>query len=169
MCIRFFSVGLRAEPRSRSGKQLSLSLSRGKPTSSQRSRRTISPDMVSAPALDSFAHIAHVGITKDGAIEASEGIDPSWKAALGGLQIGRTDSKTVVVSDGQANLVQGSWKSVDAIARSNSSETTIVDAANTGRKYFYLRLSCIFADFFEVWIQPKIRRKMPTSSNSSYY
>jgi hypothetical protein len=90
--------------------------------------------MVSPPALDSFAHVAHVGITKDGAIETS---DSSWRAALGGLQGGRANSKRVVAPDGhQAHIVQGSWKGVDAINRSNSSETTIVDTANNGRKYF---------------------------------
>ncbi|KAG5639757.1 hypothetical protein H0H81_000037 [Sphagnurus paluster] len=40
--------------------------------------------MVSLPAPNSFVHVAHVGLNKDGVVEASEGIDPSWRALLEG-------------------------------------------------------------------------------------
>ncbi|KAG6895825.1 hypothetical protein C0992_012270 [Termitomyces sp. T32_za158] len=42
------------------------------------------PSMISLPAANSFVHVAHVGLNKDGIIEATAGIDPSWRAILEG-------------------------------------------------------------------------------------
>jgi Wiskott-Aldrich syndrome protein len=93
--------------------------------------------MISAPALHSFVHIAHVGINDDGAIEASEGVDPSWKAVLSGLHDG-TSSREMVVPDGHTSFVDGFWKGVDTRDRkSNSSETTMVDTTSNGSKFPY--------------------------------
>jgi len=102
-------------------KHRTLSLSRKRSNLNQGSRRTVSPTMISAPTLHSFVHVAHVGISDDGAIEASKDIDPSWKVVLGGLRTSK------MVPDGQVDFVEGFWKDVDTIDRSgNSSETTIV-------------------------------------------
>ena len=93
--------------------------------------------MISAPALHSFVHIAHVGINDDGAIEASDGVDPSWKAVLSGLHDG-TSSREMAVPDGQTTFVEGFWKGVDTRdRRSNSSETTMVDTTSDGSKSRY--------------------------------
>ena len=42
--------------------------------------------MISSPAPDSFRHLAHVGVNKDGIFEVSKDIDPSWKEMLTKLQ-----------------------------------------------------------------------------------
>jgi neural Wiskott-Aldrich syndrome protein len=82
--------------------------------------------MISSPNVHSFVHVAHVGVNNHGAIETSKGIDPSWNATLNGLHGNHTGSK-VVVADEDTDLVDGFWRSVDAIGRSNGSETTIID------------------------------------------
>lgn len=71
-------------PPSGASKNRSLSFSlRSKPTPDC-NRTSIQPSMISLPAANSFVHVAHVGLNKDGIIEATAGIDPSWRAILEG-------------------------------------------------------------------------------------
>lgn len=91
-------------------------------------RSPISLSMVSAPTPNSFVHVAHVGINKQGAIEASKGVDPSWKAVLSGLQFYGND-----VPD-HYDFADGFRNSVENTGRTNSSETTIVDTSENERK-----------------------------------
>jgi neural Wiskott-Aldrich syndrome protein len=130
MSFQSFFHKPRTEPRPRSGKHRTLSLSRSISTLNQGTRRAISPAMISAPNVHSFVHVAHAGVHNDGAIETSKGVHPSWKAALGGLQDGRTNSR-MMVTDGHPDFVEGFWKSV---GRSNSSESTRVDTARNDSK-----------------------------------
>ncbi|ESK97029.1 proline-rich protein [Moniliophthora roreri MCA 2997] len=39
---------------------------------------TITPAMISMPRTNSFSHLAHIGLNRDGEVEGSEGVDPSW-------------------------------------------------------------------------------------------
>ncbi|KAF5384440.1 hypothetical protein D9615_003336 [Tricholomella constricta] len=87
-------------------KKRSLSLSMRSKSPSGNARGPIFPPMVSLPTPNSFAHVAHVGLNKDGVIEASKGIDPSWKAVLEGhgLQGNRTQGSE------QVSFGEGFWR-----------------------------------------------------------
>jgi Wiskott-Aldrich syndrome protein len=91
--------------------------------------------MISAPSPQSFVHVAHVGINNDGVIEATEGVDPSWKKALSGLQnvnvrMGSTADRR------DAIFVDGSWKGRNTrMGSGNSSETTIVETPSSDSKF----------------------------------
>jgi len=89
--------------------------------------------MISAPTPHSFLHIAHVGLNKDGAIDISEGLDPSWGAALGGY---RDAGSKKMMANGDTGFVEGIRKGVNAMGTRNSSETTIVNTTNV-RKFSY--------------------------------
>jgi len=69
-------------PRQAKNRTLSLSMRSKSPSGS--GQKPIVPSMVSLPTPNSFVHVGHVGLNKDGVIEASKGIDPSWKAVLEG-------------------------------------------------------------------------------------
>ncbi|KAF8909680.1 hypothetical protein CPB84DRAFT_1434462 [Gymnopilus junonius] len=60
---------------------------------------SISRSMVSSPVPQSFRHIAHAGVSKDGIFEASRGLDKTWKATLADLQ-GHGVTETVVFRNG---------------------------------------------------------------------
>jgi hypothetical protein len=57
---------------------------KGKPSLTRKS--PISTSMISAPVVESFIHEAHVGMSKEGVIEVSGNLDPSWTAIIGELQ-----------------------------------------------------------------------------------
>lgn len=70
--------------------------------------------MISSPAPDSFRHLGHVGVNKDGIFEVSEDIDPSWKEMIMKLQ-GHGVSEAIVVR--HQDFVEGFWKGVEATQR----------------------------------------------------
>ena len=72
--------------------------------------------MISSPAPDSFRHLAHVGVNKDGIIEVSKDIDPSWKEMLTKLQ-GHGVSEAIV--NRHQDFVEGFRKGVEANQRKN--------------------------------------------------
>jgi Wiskott-Aldrich syndrome protein len=61
--------------------------------------------MISAPAIGSFVHAAHVGINQDGNMEASGTLDPSWTTIVGELRSHGVDPR--IVEEGNADFVQG--------------------------------------------------------------
>ena len=57
-----------------------------KPRTAMSRKNPISTSMISAPTVESFVHEAHVGVDKEGVIEVSGNLDPSWAAVIGELQ-----------------------------------------------------------------------------------
>jgi neural Wiskott-Aldrich syndrome protein len=80
--------------------------------------------MISSPAPDSFKHVAHVGVNKNGIFEASKNLDASWKEMLTKLQ-GHGVSEAVVIR--HHDFVDGFWKGVEAIQRIESSKTEVFE------------------------------------------
>lgn len=77
--------------------------------------------MISAPAVHSFRHVAHVGINKDGIFEASKGLDDTWKSTLADIQgHGISVCDTDVLR--QSNFGDGFWRGVEAIRAVDSSD-----------------------------------------------
>ncbi|KAG5644688.1 hypothetical protein DXG03_007988 [Asterophora parasitica] len=74
---------------------------------------TIFPYMVSLPSPNSFVHVAHVGLNKDGVIEASQGIDPSWKAVLEGHGLDCPENRRTPEIE-QVPFSDGFWRGLDA-------------------------------------------------------
>ncbi|KAF8062239.1 hypothetical protein FPV67DRAFT_1421804 [Lyophyllum atratum] len=110
-------------PRPSKNRSLSLSIRNKSPSSA--ARRTICPSMVSLPTPNSFVHVAHVGMNKDGVIEASKGIDPSWKAVLEGHSLrdhGRLPPKTAVPEP--KSFGEGFWRDLETGNTANDSTTT---------------------------------------------
>ncbi|KAJ3848951.1 hypothetical protein EV368DRAFT_48258 [Lentinula lateritia] len=46
----------------------------------------LSTSIISLPQTNSFLHIGHIGLSRDGVIECSEGINPSWSKVITELQ-----------------------------------------------------------------------------------
>ena len=158
------------------GKHRNLSISRSKSNLRQGSRGAISPMMISAPSPQSFIHVAHVGINNNGVIETTEGVDPSWKTVLSGLQSIRMESSMVAADRREANFIDGFWKGADPrMGSNNSSETTIVETPSNDSKVFQLwsrpcDLNCIFLFCsLEVHSNPKIRYRMPSNATFAAY
>ncbi len=68
--------------------------------------------MISVPAPNSFRHVTHIGVGKDGVFEASTELDDSWKTMLASLQ-GYGVSEEMVIKHG--DFVEGFWKGVEAV------------------------------------------------------
>ena len=83
--------------------------------------------MISSPAPDSFRHVAHVGVNQDGIFEASKDLDVSWKNMLTQLQ-GHGVSEAVVFR--HHDFVEGFWKGVEAIQRTESSKSDRFEGEN---------------------------------------
>ncbi|KAG6907535.1 hypothetical protein DXG01_008571 [Tephrocybe rancida] len=64
-------------------KNRTLSFSLRSKSPSNNERPSIRPS-ISPPTVNSFVHVAHVGLNGEGIIEATSGIDPSWIAILDG-------------------------------------------------------------------------------------
>ncbi|KAI0822440.1 hypothetical protein BC628DRAFT_92684 [Trametes gibbosa] len=67
-------------------------------------RKAVSPSMISAPTPGTFVHVAHVGVSGDGRIEASANVDPGWTTLLEELQ-GYGVNEKMVTQD--LDFVQG--------------------------------------------------------------
>jgi len=116
------------------GRKVVSQLQRGQPpkkarrgnknTSATRSNSltvSIKRAMISAPAVHSFRHVAHVGINKDGIFEASKGLDDTWKSTLADIQgHGISVCDTDVLR--QSNFGDGFWRGVEAIRAVDSSD-----------------------------------------------
>lgn len=85
-----------------------------------RSQTSIPRSMISSPAPDSFKHLAHVGVNKDGIFEVSKDIDPLWKDMLTKLQ-GHGVSEAIV--NRHQDFVEGFLKGVETIQKIESSIT----------------------------------------------
>ncbi|KAF8065161.1 hypothetical protein FPV67DRAFT_1419032 [Lyophyllum atratum] len=102
---------------------LSLSIRNKSPSSA--ASRPICPSMVSLPTPNSFVHVAHVGMNKDGVIEASKGIDPSWKAVLEGHSLrdhGRLPPKTAEPEP--VSFGEGFWRDLETGNTANDTTRT---------------------------------------------
>ncbi|KAF9467126.1 hypothetical protein BDZ94DRAFT_1156655, partial [Collybia nuda] len=130
------------------GRSRSLS-AKSKPVS--RSRSTISPSMVSAPTPNSFVHISHVGINKEGDVEASPGIDPSWKTTLSGLQ---TYSKVGEATRERVDFSSSFWKGVETHNKASSSETTLTNPPGDDGQ-FTVSFLCVVLTSFKSYSQAK--------------
>ena len=86
--------------------------SRSKSLSPSGRGTTVSRAIISSPAPNSFKHVAHVGVGKDGVFEASNSLDDSWKSMLANLQ-GYGVSEEIVIR--HSNFVEGFWEGVEAI------------------------------------------------------
>ncbi|KAH9474695.1 hypothetical protein JR316_0013160 [Psilocybe cubensis] len=109
------------------------SRSPGKLSGSNRSKSltgSISRSLISSPAPQSFKHIAHVGVNKDGLFEASKDLDSAWKIMLEDLQ-GHGVSDAIVVR--QSNFVDGFWKEVEAIRMVEGSSVERFDLKDVSR------------------------------------
>jgi len=89
--------------------------------------RPISRSMISSPAPDSFRHVTHVGVNKNGIFEASKDLEAPWKEMLAQLQ-GHGVSEAVVIK--HHDFVDGFWKGVEAIQRIESSKTEKFEGHN---------------------------------------
>ncbi|KAG6889948.1 hypothetical protein C0995_013475 [Termitomyces sp. Mi166 len=96
-------------PSSGTPKNRSLSFSFRSKSSSDSGRPPVHPSMVSLPTANSFVHVAHVGLTKDGVIEATAGIDPSWRAILEGYSHHGLD-ETIKVPEKKMSYGDGFWR-----------------------------------------------------------
>jgi hypothetical protein len=90
----------------------------------------LSPSMISSPNPNSFVHVAHVAVNKNGVIETSKGIDPSWSTILADLQ-GHGVSQNVVLED--LDFGREVLKDVEAMKRSNSDGTTTTEEGQHGQ------------------------------------
>ncbi|KAF8803352.1 hypothetical protein BYT27DRAFT_7195667 [Phlegmacium glaucopus] len=88
---------------------------------------SIPRSMISSPAPDSFRHVAHVGVNKEGVFEASKDLDASWTEMLTQLQ-GHGVSEAIVIRD--YDFVEGFWTGVEAIKRIDSSHTERFEGHN---------------------------------------
>lgn len=80
--------------------------------------------MVSLPTPNSFVHVAHVGMNESGTIEASQGIDPAWKAALLGHGPQSIGPRFPRIADSQRiDIAERFRKGVEAI-NNNTDATT---------------------------------------------
>jgi hypothetical protein len=73
---------------------------------------SIKRSMISVPAPNSFRHVTHIGVGKDGVFEASTELDDSWKTMLASLQ-GYGVSEEMVIR--HSDFVEGFWKGVEAV------------------------------------------------------
>ncbi|KAG5723887.1 Wiskott-Aldrich syndrome like protein [Termitomyces sp. T112] len=130
-------------PRAPKNRSLSFYL-RSKSTSDS-GRSSIQPSMVSLPTPNSFVHVAHVGLNKDGVIEATAGIDPSWRAILEGYSHHDFD-EPIKVPEKKISFGDGFWRNFDR-------EGGYSRAASTTELSGHRVVS-----------QEKIRRRMPSPS-----
>ncbi|RDB19730.1 Wiskott-Aldrich syndrome 1 [Hypsizygus marmoreus] len=119
LCKAVFSQT--SPPQFLKNRTLSFSMRSKSPTST----RSISPSMVSRPTPNSFVHVAHVGLNKEGVVEASKGIDPSWAAVLSGhgSEIRNVDGEEHI------NFREGLLKGLEAIKSNN-----FTDQVNAGHE-----------------------------------
>jgi len=97
-------------PGARKSRSLSFTLrTKTPPNDNRRTKGPISASMISVPTAGSFIHVAHVGLTTSGTIEASKGIDPSWTAVLGGYGVHdhTFSSRSPKMSDKRVDRVGG--------------------------------------------------------------
>lgn len=120
--------------------------------------------MVSAPTPNSFIHVSHVGINRQGNVEASPGIDPSWKNVLSGLQSYSGDGEA---THERIDFSSGFWKSVETIGKTNNSETTLTNPSGDDSKSYYIFLWLALI-LLKVTVKPKMRRRMPTPSFTTF-
>ncbi|KAL6307015.1 hypothetical protein BKA93DRAFT_720007, partial [Sparassis latifolia] len=66
-------------------------------------KNRVSPAMISAPAMDSFVHLVHVGFNEDGYLEVPDRLTPRWKETIQGPQAHRR-SKNI---DDDSGLIDG--------------------------------------------------------------
>ncbi|KAL1748288.1 hypothetical protein HDZ31DRAFT_60479 [Schizophyllum fasciatum] len=57
-------------------------------------KRRIRASMISRPSPNTFVHVSHVGIGKEGGIEVSPGMDPLWTSVLADCRCARARSMT---------------------------------------------------------------------------
>ncbi|KAL1660092.1 hypothetical protein GGF50DRAFT_119272 [Schizophyllum commune] len=57
-------------------------------------KRRVRVSMISRPASNTFVHIGHVGIGKEGGIEVSPNMDPLWATVLADCRVARAQSVT---------------------------------------------------------------------------
>ncbi|PPR03387.1 hypothetical protein CVT24_012512 [Panaeolus cyanescens] len=87
---------------------------KAKRSASTRSKSiSVSRSMISGPAPESFKHVAHIGVSKEGVFEASKELDDGWKAMLESLQ---------------------GHVSVDVLRRAEESDGEMSDASVYGRE-----------------------------------
>ena len=108
--VKTISIG----PRTGKTRTLSFTLrAKTPPNDNRRAKGPISASMISVPTANSFIHVAHVGLTTSGTIEASKGVDPSWTAVLGGygVQDQTLSSRSQKFSDKRVDRVggEGHW------------------------------------------------------------
>ncbi|KAG7095628.1 hypothetical protein E1B28_006352 [Marasmius oreades] len=61
--------------------------SRDKPASISERTPRITSTMISLPRSSSFAHLGHIGLNRDGEVERSESVDPSWARMINESQV----------------------------------------------------------------------------------
>ncbi|KAG5340225.1 hypothetical protein C0989_002457 [Termitomyces sp. Mn162] len=93
-------------------KNRSLSFYLRSKSTSDSGRSSIQPSMVSLPTPNSFVHVAHVGLNKDGVIEATAGIDPSWRAILEGYSHHDFD-EPIKVPEKKISFGDAFWRNFD--------------------------------------------------------
>ncbi|GLB39822.1 hypothetical protein LshimejAT787_0703320 [Lyophyllum shimeji] len=100
-------------PRPAKNRTLSLSLRSKSPSGSE--RKPMFASLISLPTPDSLVHVGHVGLNKDGVLEASKGINPSWKATLEGRSLldhhGHVSRKASEAD--KLRLSEGFWRSLE--------------------------------------------------------
>ncbi|KAF8893041.1 hypothetical protein BD779DRAFT_1610000 [Infundibulicybe gibba] len=102
------------------------SKSRGRRSKSTTSIPPIQRSMISAPKLDSFVHVAHIGVNQEGVLEASQGLDSAWKGILANLQGGVHEKG----GSEHQGFVEGFWSSVETVRR-NSDEGKSVSSSSS--------------------------------------
>ncbi|KAF9011955.1 hypothetical protein BDQ17DRAFT_1537762 [Cyathus striatus] len=91
--------------RTRSIKSTSM---KGRANSTHRSQ-PIHPSSISSPAPNSFVHVSHIGVSKDGIFEASKNIDPAWKNLISNMHFRGSEPTTYDYSQS----VNKMWREFD--------------------------------------------------------
>ncbi|KAF8153139.1 hypothetical protein B0H34DRAFT_663322 [Crassisporium funariophilum] len=103
------------------------------PMTSKSVTGSISRAMISSPAPNSFKHVAHVGVNREGLFEASKDLEDSWKDMLAKLQ-GHGVSEAVVIR--HSDFVEGFWKGVEAIKTADGLDAERFEGESTSRLFF---------------------------------
>lgn len=101
--------------RKRGGPARSKSLSAAHSTSG-----SITRNLISSPTPNSFKHVAHIGVNKEGLFETTKDLGDHWNAMLTDLQ-GHGVSEAVVLQ--HSDFVEGFWKGFEAAQKAESTDS----------------------------------------------
>lgn len=118
---------------------------------------SINRSMISIPAPNSFRHVTHIGVGKDGEFEASSELDDSWKTMLANFRGYGASEETVIK---HSDFVEGFWKGVEVVKTVDCDEPAVGKLLLIALQYMTRSL---FSSHPES-VQQEMNRKMTTIS-----